>query len=58
MLNFVSEKVFLRGVFHHHFNVKKASVERHRTLFICQLYFDIVKMESTKSDNYKLSNPV
>ena len=32
MSNFVPEKVFLRGVFLHHFNMKKTAAESHRIL--------------------------
>ena len=32
MSNFVSEKVFLRGVLLHYFNMKKTAVESHRIL--------------------------
>ena len=32
MSNFVPEKVFLRGVLFHHFNMKKTAAESHRIL--------------------------
>ena len=32
MLNFVPEKVFLRGVLFHYFNMKKTAAESHRIL--------------------------
>ena len=62
MSNFVPDKVFLRGVLLHYFNMKKNAAESHRIL--AEVYGEHALAEQTcrkwfsrfKSDNFKLED--